>query len=58
MLGYLESISSADAYDEALDKLAAVTPADVQRVARAYLTPINRTAGWFIPTEEPQVGDA
>jgi zinc protease len=52
MLGYLESISSADAYDEALDKLAAVTPEDVRRVARAYLTRINRTVGWFIPTED------
>jgi zinc protease len=52
MLGYLESISSADAYDEALNKLAAVTPTDVQRVARTYLTRNNRTVGWFVPTEE------
>ncbi len=54
MLGYLESIFSADMYDEVLDNLAAVTPEDVQRVARQYLTEHNRTVGWFVPTEEAQ----
>ena len=52
MLGFLESIHTADVYDSALDRLAAVTPDDVQRVARTYLTDKNRTVGWFIPTEE------
>ncbi|MEO8287138.1 MAG: pitrilysin family protein [Chloroflexota bacterium] len=52
MLGYLESIYSANLYDEALEKLAAVTPEDVRRVARAYLTRNNRTVGVFVPTEE------
>jgi zinc protease len=52
MLGYLESIYSANMYDEALERLAAVTPEDVRRVARAYLTEINRTVGVFVPTEE------
>jgi len=52
MLGFLESINTADAYDNALDRLAAVTPEDVQRVAQTYLTEKNRTAGWFIPTDE------
>jgi zinc protease len=52
MLGFLESINTADVYDSALEKLIAVTPEDVQRVARIYLTPKNRTVGWFIPTEE------
>lgn len=54
MFGYLETIYSADMYDEALDKLAQVTPDDVQRVARHYLTARNRTVGWFIPTEETE----
>lgn len=53
MLGYLESIYSASLYDEALEKLAAVTPAEVQRVAKTYLNKQNRTVGWFIPTDEP-----
>jgi zinc protease len=32
------------------DRLRGVTPADVQRVAAAYLKPTNRTVGLFIPT--------
>jgi len=35
------------------DRLDKVTPADVQRVAAAYLKPANRTLGVFIPTENP-----
>jgi zinc protease len=35
------------------DRLKAVTPADVQRVAVAYLKPSNVTLGTFIPTERP-----
>ena len=35
------------------DRLKAVTPEDVQRVAKAYLKPDNRTIGKFIPTAKP-----
>ncbi len=35
------------------DRLRAVTPADVQRVAARYLLPSNRTLGIFIPTAAP-----
>ena len=35
------------------DRLKAVTPADVERVAKAYLKPSNRTLGLFIPTASP-----
>ncbi len=35
------------------DRVRAVTPADVQRVAAAYLKPSNRTLGVFIPTAKP-----
>jgi zinc protease len=34
------------------DRVARVTPADVRRVARAYLTETNRTVGMYIPTKE------
>jgi len=54
MLGFLESINSADMYETALEKIAAVTPEDVQRVARLYLSEKNRTVGWFIPTGEEE----
>lgn len=36
------------------DRLKAVTPAEVQRVAARYLLPSNRTLGLFIPTASPQ----
>ena len=49
VLGFLESIYTANMYDEALEKLAAVTPEEVKRVALTYLTGKNRTVGWFIP---------
>jgi zinc protease len=35
------------------DRVEKVTPADVQRVAAAYLKPSNRTVGMFIPTQQP-----
>src|SRR3954467_9254295 len=35
------------------DRLRAVTPADVNRVALQYLKPSNRTIGLYIPTEKP-----
>jgi zinc protease len=35
------------------DRLAKVTPEDVERVAKAYLKESNRTLGEFIPTKTP-----
>jgi zinc protease len=35
------------------DRLKAVTPEDVERVAKAYLKESNRTLGEFIPTKTP-----
>ncbi|HUF28469.1 MAG TPA: pitrilysin family protein [Gemmatimonadaceae bacterium] len=35
------------------DRIEQVTPADVQRVAAAYLKPANRTVAQFIPTSAP-----
>ena len=39
-------------YSGLLEKLKAVAPADVQRVARAYLNEDQSTTGWFIPQAE------
>lgn len=36
------------------DRLRAVTTADVQRVAEAYLKPANRVLGLFVPTAAPE----
>lgn len=36
------------------DRVQAVTPEDVTRVAKTYFAPHNRTLGVFIPTEEPR----
>jgi predicted Zn-dependent peptidase len=35
-----------------LDQINAVTPEDVQRVAKEYLTGTNRTVGYIRTTEE------
>ncbi|MBX3449752.1 MAG: insulinase family protein [Planctomycetaceae bacterium] len=35
------------------DRLEQVTAEDVDRVARAYLQPTNRTVGLYIPTDQP-----
>lgn len=39
------------------DRLGSVTPADIQRVARAYLKQSNRTVGTFIPTDKPDLAE-
>lgn len=39
------------------DRVAAVTPADVQRVAETYLKQSNRTVAMFVPTKEPNRAD-
>jgi len=49
-LGDLETVSSYQMLDDFVERIAAVTPADVQRVARSYLGRSNRTVGWFEPT--------
>ena len=54
LLGFLETIATANIYDEALEKLAAVTAEDVQRVVGQYLTEHNRTVGWFVPSGEEE----
>jgi zinc protease len=38
-------------------KVEQVTPADVQRVAKQYLTVDQSTTGWFVPTQQaPEKG--
>ena len=48
-MGYVEMFSSYEWFTTYLDKLAAVTPQDVQRVAQKYLQPKSRVVGMYIP---------
>ena len=48
-LGYFETISSWQAYQTLRERLDAVTVDAVHAAASKYLTPSNRTIGWFEP---------
>jgi zinc protease len=48
-LGYTEIFDTHRWFDNYLDRLAAVTTVDVQRVAQKYLAPTNRTVGQYVP---------
>jgi zinc protease len=49
LLGTYELAGGWKQLDEFLPAIAKVTPEDVQRVAKTYLTPINRTVGVLVP---------
>jgi zinc protease len=48
-MGYVEMFSSYKWYTTYLDKLAKVTPQDIQRVAQKYFQPSSRVIGTYIP---------
>ena len=49
-----ECIAAGDwrLYDRIDEAVRRVTPADVERVAKRYLTEDQRVTGWFVPTDE------
>jgi zinc protease len=49
-MGFAEMFATYDWFSGYLDRLAAVTPADVLRVAQTYLRPQNRVVGVYQPT--------
>ncbi len=49
-LGFAEMFDNYEWFLNYLDRLAAVTPDDVQRVAQTYLRPQNRVLGTYLPT--------
>jgi zinc protease len=55
-LGEFEVASSYKDYLAIMERVSSVTGADVQRVAATYLNDLNRTVGWFIPTNSPTKG--
>lgn len=58
-LGFAQTVATPEWLETYLDRVAAVTADDIRRVAQTYLTPINRTVGWFEPLdrEQPRAGD-
>jgi predicted Zn-dependent peptidase len=54
MMGAWESVASWKLLAGYLDGIRQVTAADVQRVARLYLTPDKRTVAILIPTKPAQ----
>jgi len=50
-MGYSEMFANYNWFLTYLDKLAAVTPADVQRVASATFRPQSRVVGTYLPTK-------
>ena len=48
-LGYAEMFARYDWFENYVERLAAATPADVQRMARSYLQPHNRIVGIYLP---------
>jgi zinc protease len=54
-LGFSEMFDTYDWFTTYLDKLSAVTPEDVQRVAQTYLRSRNRVVGIYLPTENGDI---
>lgn len=50
-LGFVEMFADQDWLAGYLDRLAEVTPQDVQRVAQTYLTETNSVVGVYLPSE-------
>ncbi len=51
-MGFVEMFADQDWLNGHLERLSAVTPEDIQRVARKYLQPQNRVVGVYYPTGE------
>ena len=53
-MGHAEMFASYDWFIHYVDRLAAVTPVDVQRIAQTYLLPTNRVVGIYLPNGEKE----
>jgi zinc protease len=53
-MGFAEMFATVDWFTTYLDRLAAVTPADVQRLAQTCLRSQNRTLGVYLPNTTSQ----
>ena len=50
-MGFAEMFASVDWFTNYLERLAKVTPEDVQRLAQTCLRPQNRTLGVYLPRD-------
>jgi zinc protease len=48
-MGFSEIVADYGWFENYIDNLSAVTVEDVHRAAQMYLTPSNRTVGWYVP---------
>ena len=53
-MGFTEMFDGVDWFTNYVDRLAAITPQDVQRMAQSYLRPQNRTLGVYLPDSGSQ----
>ncbi len=56
-LGFAAVVTSVEWLEEWPQRLAAVTSADVQRVARAWFAPSKQTVGWYVPNDDAVEGE-
>ncbi len=49
-LGYFQTVANLDVYQDAPNRITAVTQDQVESVAKKYLRTDRRTVGWFTPT--------
>jgi zinc protease len=56
-MGYSEMFANYNWFLTYLDKLSAITPADVERVAREYYRPKSRVVGTYVPTGNGEVSN-
>jgi len=54
-MGFTEMFDSYNWFTGYLERLATVTPDDVQRIAQKYLVPRNRILGTYLPTKNNEV---
>jgi zinc protease len=56
-MGFAEMFATVDWFNTYLERLAVITPGDVQRLAQTCLRPQNRTVGVYLPntTSQPRI---
>ena len=57
-LGFSEIVADVDWFKAFMERLSAVTVADVQRVARSYFKHTQRNVGWYTPANLPESSGA